>query len=609
MDPVAEVLFKQIVSKRKKISEFPLSIRSFTATLLFLPPKAYAYARKVFSLVLPHPSTIRKWFMSIDGTPGICKPALQELEGKLLLAQKKGKALLCSMTVDDMAIRKHVRWNGKRYVGFVSDTNDSNGKSKNTVMTTQAMVVMIVCLNENWKIPMSYYLINSLNGKERAQHISQCLTNLHEIGINVTSLTFDGAQSNIRMAKELGAEFNFTEKASIHFPHPVTKEPIFVIIDACHAIKLIRNTLAQRKVLYNSKGDVIEWKYFQLLVRLQYQYGLHLGTKIRKRHLNWAQEKMKVKLATQTFSASTAHALNVLRCDIKHPDFIGSEATEKFCFIMNNSFDLLNSRQKVVKVPSKQCINKNNIVEIRSNIQLYEAYISILRDGDKPIFESKRKMGFFGIVNALENVVAIFDKWSTSETAPLEYLLTYKLSQDHLELFFSAVRARNGNNNNPSPEQFESSFKWLLVYAQIGASTNANCILQDSTCLLQTPKVVLDKPTSRTENVKIVNIHKSSETLTASSSITLDHNYCIPSVFSNVNITYINHVVAYIAGFIAKSLSKSVKCVYCVKSLKSEKSFSTLQTKKCQGRVTKASVDLIQVCLISEQRFRAYNVF
>lgn len=68
--------------------------------------------------------------------------------------------------------------------------------------------------------------------------------NLHDIGVNVVSLTFDGAQSNIRMAKKLDAEINFTEKSSMYFPNPITKEPIFVIIDACHAIKLVRNALA-----------------------------------------------------------------------------------------------------------------------------------------------------------------------------------------------------------------------------------------------------------------------------------------------------------------------------------------------------------------------------
>lgn len=143
-------------------------------------------------------------------------------------------------------------------------------------------------------------------------------------------------------------------------------------------------------------------------------------------------------------------------------------------------------------------------------------------------------------------------------------------------------------------------------YAQIGGSVNANCLSQDDTYLLQTSKV-LDKPkTPKTQDDNIVNMYKISEIFKVSSSTTLDHNYCIPSIFVNVNKTYINNVVAYIADFVAKSIRKSIKCVHCIKLLQSEVSFSAIQTKKCQGRLTKVSPDLIQVCLIVEQCFRTY---
>lgn len=76
--------------------------------------------RKVFSLSLSHPITVRKWLTSIDSSPGIFEPALQVLKEKMLLAQKKNKTLLCSVIVDDMAIRKHLRWNREKYTGFVN---------------------------------------------------------------------------------------------------------------------------------------------------------------------------------------------------------------------------------------------------------------------------------------------------------------------------------------------------------------------------------------------------------------------------------------------------------------------------------------------------------
>jgi len=59
----------------------------------------------------------------------------------------------------------------------------------------------------------------------------------------------------------------------------------------------------------------------------------------------------------------------------------------------------------------------------------------------------------------------------------LEYLLTYKLSQNHLEMFFSAVRARGGFSNNPTAAQFEAAYKQLIIHTEImTCSEGANCM-------------------------------------------------------------------------------------------------------------------------------------
>jgi len=63
-----------------------------------------------------------------------------------------------------------------------------------------------------------------------------------------------------------------------------------------------------------------------------------------------------------------------------------------------------------------------------------------------------------------------------------QFLLTYKLSQHHLEWFFSAVRQFGGWNNNPSAIQFINAFRSLLSHA--GVSIKSNCLSQDTTSLL-----------------------------------------------------------------------------------------------------------------------------
>jgi hypothetical protein len=68
-------------------------------------------------------------------------------------------------------------------------------------------------------------------------------------------------------------------------------------------------------------------------------------------------------------------------------------------------------------------------------------------------------------------------------------MLTYKLSQDHIENLFSKIRAKGGFNNNPDVRCFQSALKSLLIYNQITPSPNANCldIMQssnDNSCIL-----------------------------------------------------------------------------------------------------------------------------
>ena len=60
----------------------------------------------------------------------------------------------------------------------------------------------------------------------------------------------------------------------------------------------------------------------------------------------------------------------------------------------------------------------------------------------------------------------------------------YKFSQDHLELFFSSMRAAGGRNDNPTAAQFIAAFKWLLMRSSIAVGSNGNCIKQDDTSIL-----------------------------------------------------------------------------------------------------------------------------
>lgn len=101
----------------------------------------------------------------------------------------------------------------------------------------------------------------------------------------------------------------------------------------------------------------------------------------------------------------------------------------------------------------------------------------------KPIYSCSRKTGFIGFYTAVLSSIAIFDHYVKPVNGPLKMLLTYKLSQDHIELLFAAIRARSGWCPNPTVAQFISAYKRLLIRHDVEVSTG-NTQLMDKTKIL-----------------------------------------------------------------------------------------------------------------------------
>ena len=59
-------------------------------------------------------------------------------------------------------------------------------------------------------------------------------------------------------------------------------------------IKLVRNAFA-KLVLYDSTGGRIRWDYIKSLVDYQVKNELHPATKLRRKHLNWEDQKNEGK--------------------------------------------------------------------------------------------------------------------------------------------------------------------------------------------------------------------------------------------------------------------------------------------------------------------------
>ena len=438
---------------------------------------------------------------------------------------------------------------------------------------------------------------------ERANLVTQCLQKLHEVGVKVVALVCDGPSCHISMLTELGANMH-ADDLTTHFKHPVDhSRNVHVLLDICHMLKLVRNSFATLTILRDSENNIVSWKFIEELYKLQSEEGLHLANKLKKTHMQWRAQKMKENLAAQTLSSSVADALDFCRRDLQLKQFQESEATSNFHRIFDHLFDIFNSRNPFAR-NYKAPLRSSNQQFWKPFLEQSYDYIRGLRDvGGDLICSSRKKTGFLGFLCAIKSVGALFQDLIACEHPLLRYLLTYKLSQDHIELFFAAVRSSYGCNNNPTALQFRSAYKRMLVRHEISCESG-NCRALDCTTTLPTLRSSTC-PQLQQENAIIARRY---DILLREPAVT-DHDYAdVPNM--TVLSPFKEAVVEYIAGYVVKSVEKTTVCTECKVALRApeepcmESPTPSLVRCKDRGGVVKPSKCVIKTCSETEKCFQ-----
>lgn len=581
------------------------SLRSFALTLQFYSTKAYNYVRDTLGFSLPHLSTVRRWYGGVDGSPGFTKDVFESLKKKAEIAKGEGKEILCSLMMDEMSIKKCMEWTGENIVGCV---DLGNGTVEDSPMATEALVMMVVCVNGSWKVPIGYFLIEGLSGQERANIVQESIRMLTDVGIKVVSLTCDGPSSNLSMLKELGVSLN-PDDLNTSFPNPsLPSENIYVFLDVCHMIKLLRNGFSHFGQLLNHAGQKIEWKYLEELQKLQEKEGLHLGNKLRSTHMQWKSQKMKVNLAAQTLSSSVGDALTFCKNSLHLPQFRECQPTIEFIYMTDKLFDVLNSRNKFARGMKSALKPENMELVINFLDRAFEYFKSLKDPKGVPLLKTKRKTPIIGFLVAIQSTKALCDLY-VGENKPLEYLLTYKLSQDHLELFFCAVRASGRFRNNPTTLNFMSAYKRLLMRHQI-KSSNGNVTAQDPTEILTsaTTRNIIRKAIADTSGITGDIALARKYDLLDRSPVQYDHDYVDCPSLEGIS-EYKEAAIGYIAGYVSRMVCKQLSCPECIDALTTTRNERVcpayaLVNVKDRGGLTTASESVVNVCKTTEKFFQ-----
>ena len=577
--------------KRRKF--YTKELKAFAITLNYYSSKAYNYVRDVFGLALPHESVLRRWYNSISAEPGFTERSFDTLKIKVEEERKAGKEVIVSLVFDEIAIKKKFEFDGKKFHGSV-DLGPDVPNNDTSTPAVEGLVMMVVSLNASWKLPVAYFLIDHLSAEKKANLIVTCLTKLGAIGVRTANVTCDCPSTNFAVMKLLGAVFD-ENNLQTTFPHPnIPDWHVAVVFDPCHLLKLVRNAFSHLQVLVDKDGNEVKWNYIKSLHKLQQETGLRAGNKLRQDHIDWHKQKMKVNLAAQTLSTSVADAIDCCREELNLPEFQDSKPTTDFIRIIDALFDVMNSRNIFGRF-SKSPMKESNRSEWSQLFEKAQDYISSMKDlkGCKMI-HTPRKAGFLGFLINMKSFGHLFENLVSSKK--MDYLLTYKTSQDHVELFFCALRSRRGLNNNPTAREFFSSYRRLLLHNEIRGN-GGNCLLQDDTSILSLPpskKKISPFDPGQHIDFSISKRYRLTEE-------NYEHDYATVNFLPDAS-EFKEAIIEYISGFIVRRVSSLLRCPDCLDSVieTDDSTHYKLVDTKNRGGLVKANRSVKKVCEESE---------
>lgn len=224
--------------------------------------------------------------------------------------------------------------------------------------------------------------------------------------------------------------------------------------------------------------------------------------------------------------------------------FEGSEATEYFLSSIDRLFDIFNSR-----TPRATGYKKPLTLESRHFIKGFmertqAMLLSLETSTGVKVYNSKRSLSVLGFAFNITSLMDLSDRVLCIPS--MKYLLTYKLSQDHLELFFSCVRRAGGWNNNPSAKQYAAIHRRLLGHAGVCIGKRGNVLPLDETGLL-----VIDEKDELKEPL-------------------FEEALAVEESFNTAMVKlspFVDGILEYIAGWVVRKLQQKLKCDACLNCL------------------------------------------
>ncbi|XP_016011686.1 DNA transposase THAP9 isoform X3 [Rousettus aegyptiacus] len=589
--------FKWELYNWTETSEYSTEMKQFACTLYLCSSNVYDYVRKI--LKLPHSSILRTWLSKCKSSPGFNSNIFSLLQQRV----ENGDQLYqyCSLIIKGISLKQQLQWDPSSHhlQGFM-DFGLGKLDADEMPLASETILLMAVGIYGHWRTPLGYFFVNRASGYLQAQLLRLAIGKLSDIGITVVAVTSDATAQSVQMAKALGINTD-EDNMKCTFQHPSSSsQQIAYFFDSCHLLRLIRNAFQNFQSIQFING-IAHWQHLVDLVALEEQ-ELSNMKRIPRKLANLKNHVLKMNCAAQLFSESVANALECL-LSLGLPPFQNCIGTIHFVRLINNLFDIFNSRNyygKGHKGPlMPETFSKINHVLIEAKT----VFVTLCDTSNNQIIKGKRKLGFLGFLLNAESLKWLYQNYVFSKVTPFPYLLTYKFSQDHLELFLKMLRQVLATSSNPTCMAFQKAYHNLETRYR----------LQDEVFLSELS--ILDISIARRTDLALWTVQRQYgvtiiKTLFHKEDICQESSSNCSLSEALLDLSDHRQNLTCCAGYIADKLSSLLTCENCISALyasdhKASKFGSLLCVKKKNG-LHIPSESLCQVINICERVVRIH---
>lgn len=542
---------KSVMGRRWTLEDKLLALCIFKRS-----PRCYSLLRRFFAL--PHKRTLLALLEKIPFDAGINNHIFKQLNEKL----PEGLDRSCVLLFDECDLQENVQYDlaADKILGFEDfGSIDSPGERK---FANKALVFMLVGLNMKWKQPVAFYFnCNGCNSTILQQCILAVLKAAKNYGnLNVVATVCDMGVSNVKCMKQLGVT---VETPFFMFQ----SKKVYTLYDPPHLLKCTFSLFRKHNILLPCSIGNEETKTMMeariqdirkaYLIDKNNPYVFRTMHKIKDTHLEPVMKyAMKVCVAAQVLSHTTgAFLYSLVSLGVLESRAV---ATATFVKEVDTLFDSFNGRSKNAPEGKKL---RSAVYEgsphhkywlEASDIVKNWTFKRLNKSGSIKSSRPPSQIGWLVSLNAIQGI------WKELASKGISMLRPRSLNQDPLENLFGAIRNGCGCNDNPNVKQFIGSLKTQILNGLTNQNFSGTNCEEDDNILLSNLRSFLDITTEQFEEGHSQGQKKSEisdENVLDELVVNMSADVCT----GNINILS----VAYVAGFIVKTIFKNHNCELC----------------------------------------------